>query len=139
LNNFNNEIYFKEKYICTCLKKHPNHSIFYAQTHGNYIAEFSAKPPFRMNKYKRFETNGHLVNGYSIGFDVNNYGTLLASGSTSGCAYVYNIQTNKLLFIKDAFNKLVRQPCMDAKFKNFNEDQFLAVSSWNGLIKIYEI
>ncbi len=52
-------MYFKEKFISTCLKKHPTSNLFFAQTHGNYIAEFSSRRPYKLNKFKRFE--GHEV------------------------------------------------------------------------------
>ena len=94
-----------------------------------------------MNKHKRFESHGHASNGYSIGFDINIYGTLLASASSNGSIFIYNLQTSKLFSRLDAFNKLMlKQPCMDAKFNLFqNGKSLLAVSSWEGLIKIYEI
>jgi len=37
---------------------------FFAQTNGDYIAEFSALPPYRINKCKRFE--GHKVFAYVL-------------------------------------------------------------------------
>ena len=36
----------------------------FAQTNGDYIAEFSALPPYRINKCKRFE--GHKVFAYVL-------------------------------------------------------------------------
>ena len=53
-----NQLYH-EKFICTCLKNHPIWNVFFVQTHGNYIAEFSTRRPYKMNKFKRFE--GHEV------------------------------------------------------------------------------
>ena len=137
---------FHEKFICVCLKKHPFNSLFFAQTHGNYIAEFSTRPPFKMNKYKRFESKDHFVNGYSIGFDLNASGTLIASGSIDGSVYLYNYESSKLLKKVNAFNmEIVSQPCMDAKFQptsnggGSNMKNYLAASSWNGDIKIFNI
>ena len=99
-----------------------------------------------MNKFKRYESKSHLAQGYSIGFDISTNGTLIASGSSDGCAYIYNCDSSKLVNKIDAFNKqLVAQPCMDAKFQpiNFMDStqtcQYLALSSWNGEIKIYKI
>lgn len=110
--------------------------LFFAQTHGNYIAEFSSRTPFKMNKYKRFES--HMTQGYSIGFDINQSGSLISTGSTDGCVYIYNCQTSKLIKKFDAFNKeLVKQPCTDAKFQPLRK-KYLAASSWSGLIKIFE-
>lgn len=99
-----------------------------------------------MNKYKRFETNGHTISGYSIGFDINGNGSLIASGSVDGCVYVYNCDTSKLVNKVNAFNMdIISQPCMDAKFQHVNrlnssnESILLAASCWNGLIKIFDI
>lgn len=135
---------FHEKYICTCLKKHPLNSLFLAQTHGNYIAEFSSNPPFKMNKFKRFESNGHHTAGYSIGFDLNKSGTLLASGSSSGKVFIYNFQSSKLLRILEVYNKYtITQPCTDVKFQinhfESSNEQVLAVSCWNGIVKILNV
>ncbi len=133
---------FHEKYVCTCLRKHPFHSIFFAQTHGNYICEFSSTSPFKMNKYKRFESTGHATQGCSIGFDLNPSGNLLASGSLDGFVYVYNASTSKLEFKIKAFgNELTRSPCMDVKFNTSESKQgkLIAASSSNGVIKVYQL
>jgi WD40 repeat protein len=104
-----------------------------------------------MNKNRRFESKNHITQGYSIGFDLNQTGTLLASGSLDGFVYIYNTSNGKLFDKIDAFNKqIMNQPCMDAKFQSSEclsntyssncsqERQYLAVSSINGPIKIYE-
>jgi WD40 repeat protein len=139
---------FHEKYICTCLRQHPAHSLFYALTHGNYIVEFSSRQPFKMNKYKRYQASTHRTAGYYIGFDVNSSGNLLASGSLDGSVYIYDVKTSKLLHRVEAFNrKLVDQPCMDVKFKPNQSDQatsstnnrpVIAASCFNGMIKILQ-
>ena len=96
-----------------------------------------------MNKYKRFECGDHAVNGYSIGFDINQYGTLLASGSSTGNVCIYNMQSSKLVKKLGPFSETAwKSPCMDCKFNNFktsNDKFLLAVSSWNGGIKIFQI
>jgi WD40 repeat protein len=136
---------FHEKYVCTCLRLHPANAVFYAQTHGDYICEFSARAPFKMNKYRRYEGRGHVTRGYSIGFDLNAAGNWLASGSTDGCVYVYDVVTSKLAFKLDAFSsgELIKQPVMDVRFQaidsNDRSGQMLAVSGWNGKIKIFQI
>lgn len=123
--------------MCTCLKRHPFQSSFYAQTHGDYIAEFGANRPFKMNKFKRFDK--HQVQGYAIGFDLSASGRMIASASSDGCVYLYETETSKLAQKLDAFSKeLVKQPCMDAKFEPVSSSRRLAVSCWNGLIKIVE-
>jgi len=47
----------QEKYTCTRLCVHPSEPRFLAQTQGDYIAEFSTLPPYRINKCKRFEAH----------------------------------------------------------------------------------
>lgn len=51
-------------YTCTRLCFHTTEPKFFAQTNGDYIAEFSALPPYRINKCKRFD--GHKVSQYSL-------------------------------------------------------------------------
>lgn len=126
---------YHEKYICTCLKKHPSHSLFYALSHGNYIAEFSARSPFKINKYKRYEAIGYRTEGYSIGFDISSSGTLIASGSLDGAVYIFDVKSSKLSKKMKAF--IMPDKCLDVKFSNFAN--FIACSSSNGLIKIFEL
>ena len=122
------------------MKKHPYSALFFAQTHGDYIAEFSTRSPFKMNKYKRYESSQHVTRGYSIGFDLSPSGTWLASGSLGGAALVYNQATSKLAKRCDAFNKQVtKSPCMDVKFHPNESLNMLAVASLDGQIKIYDI
>ena len=52
-------LHFQEAFTCTALQIHPNDSVFLAQCNAGYIAVFSQKPPYKLNKYKRFE--GHSV------------------------------------------------------------------------------
>jgi WD repeat-containing protein 25 len=132
--SLSNQIYF-EKYVCTCLKRHPLNNLFYAQTHGNYIAEFSTRNPYKMNKSRRFE--GHQAAGYNIGFDLNKNGNVIASGSIDGLVYFYNTHSGNLMYKVDAFKNGINQPCMDAKF-NPNNDNTVAVSSWDGKIKLFD-
>ena len=51
--------YFQEAFTCTCLKVHPYESHFVAQSNGDYIALFSTRKPYKLNKFKRYE--GHKV------------------------------------------------------------------------------
>ena len=60
-----------------------------------------------MNKNRRFESKNHITQGYSIGFDINQTGTLIASGSIDGCVYIYNTSNGKLVHKIDAFNKQI--------------------------------
>ena len=95
-----------------------------------------------MNKQKRFESPKHSSNGYAIGFDINKHGSLLATGSKDGQCLIYNVQTTKLITSLNSFSKSINSmPCMDVKFNEFNsrnERTLLAMSAWNGLIKICE-
>ncbi|GAB6022764.1 WD repeat-containing protein 25 [Chamberlinius hualienensis] len=79
---------FHERYHCTSLKVHPDGKQFLAQTNGDYIALFSTKSPYKLNKNLRYE--GHKVQGYWIGFDVSKDGKLIYSGSADGKLYIYN-------------------------------------------------
>lgn len=54
----------QERYSCVRLRVDPTRNQFVAQTNGSYVAIFSAKPPYKMNKFKRFEA--HKVNIYLI-------------------------------------------------------------------------
>ncbi|GFZ07475.1 transducin/WD40 repeat-like superfamily protein [Actinidia rufa] len=44
---------YMEAYTCPCIRSHQRDSYFVAQSNGNYIAIFSSRPPFKLNKYKR--------------------------------------------------------------------------------------
>ncbi|CAI9740565.1 repeat-containing 25-like [Octopus vulgaris] len=74
-----NQIYH-EKYICARLCQHPRENTFLAQSQGGYIALFSSKSPFKMDKSKRFEK--HKLLGYKIGFDISFDGRYVSSGSS---------------------------------------------------------
>ncbi|XP_033127484.1 WD repeat-containing protein 25-like [Anneissia japonica] len=89
-----NQLYH-EKYTCPCLKVHPKENVFLAQSNGNYIAMFSCKRPYKLNKFKRFE--GHKIEGYPIGFDYSPDGNIITSGSSDGCVYFYSYKTSKLI------------------------------------------
>lgn len=130
---------FHERYVCTSLAKHPHRSLFYAQTHGNYICQFDSRPPYKMNKTQRFES-GHVSQGYSIGIDLNRSGNLMASGSSDSSIYIYNTHTTKLVKKLDIPRPSVRrEPCMDVKFKLSHGKETLAASFYDGVITILDI
>ncbi|CAK9301499.1 unnamed protein product [Gordionus sp. m RMFG-2023] len=91
-----NQIY-KEKYSCPkLLTENTGHPAkFYAQTNGNYIAIFSVRPPYKMNKRKRFQ-GGHTVDGFSVDMDQTPNSKYLISGSSDGKIYIYNSNTTSL-------------------------------------------
>jgi WD40 repeat protein len=71
---------------------------------------------------------------------LNLNGSILASGSSNGCVFVYNFSTSKLIQKFEIFTKYFVQPCMDVKFQPINSDNknILAASSWNGMIRIFD-
>ena len=71
-----------------------------------------------------------MLRRYSIGFDLNQSGSILASGSINGSIYIYNTNTSKLITRIDAFNKQhIKQPCTDVKFQQFNASKSQSASS----------
>ncbi|XP_023684166.2 WD repeat-containing protein 25 isoform X1 [Paramormyrops kingsleyae] len=86
---------FHERYTCPSMALHPQGDEFVAQTNGNYMALFSARRPYRMNKRKRYE--GHRVEGYAVGCEFSADGTVLLSGSSSGSLHFYDQQSSRQL------------------------------------------
>ncbi|KAL3874202.1 hypothetical protein ACJMK2_037248 [Sinanodonta woodiana] len=124
-----NQIY-QERYTCTRLKLHPTEGQFMAQSNGNYIAIFSINRPYKMNKTKRFE--GHMVDGYSIGFDVSSDGSLIFSGSSDGKLYCFNSQTGKLIRTLQTDFDI----CMDVALHPLLPS-VIACCSWNGHVQVW--
>ncbi|CAM8906293.1 unnamed protein product [Rhodiola kirilowii] len=58
-----NQVYV-EAFTCPSIKSHPSDPNFIVQSNGNYIAIFSSTPPYRLDKYKRYE--GHGVAGFPV-------------------------------------------------------------------------
>ncbi|EDO35567.1 predicted protein [Nematostella vectensis] len=104
-----NQIY-QEAFTCTSLKVHPSGCQFIAQSNGNYLAIFSTKRPYKLNKYKRYE--GHKVSAYWIGCDFSPDGTLVLSASADGSVYVYNEQSSRLVTSLPGHSGV----CMDVSF-----------------------
>lgn len=120
---------FQEAYTCTALQVHPTDKTFLAQCNAGYIAVFSQKSPYKLNKYKRFE--GHQVSGYNIGLDISPDGVWVASGSSDGAVYVYNCRTSKLVNSFPSHS----QPCMDVAWSP-TIPSLLASCDWNGRISL---
>ncbi|KAG0459210.1 hypothetical protein HPP92_022338 [Vanilla planifolia] len=76
-----NQVY-TEAFTCPCIRHHPSDACFVAQSNGNYMAIFSSRPPFRMDKYKRYEHHG--VWGFPVKCNFSLDGKELASGSSDG-------------------------------------------------------
>ncbi|KAL4566844.1 hypothetical protein LXL04_030969 [Taraxacum kok-saghyz] len=126
-----NQIYV-EAYTCPSIRHHPYDPYFIAQSNGNYIAIFSSKSPFKLDKYKRFES--HSVSGFPIKCNFSTDGKKLASASSNGFIYIYNTKTCHL--IKKL--KLFEQASIDVAFHPVLSN-VIASCSWNGEISISEL
>ncbi|XP_047976035.1 WD repeat-containing protein 25 isoform X4 [Salvia hispanica] len=123
-----NQVY-AEAYTCPSIRCHPFEPYFIAQSHGNYIAIFSSRAPFKLDKYKRYE--GHGVSGFPIKCNFSLDGNLVASGSSDGCIYFYNSKTSKLLSKVKAY----KQACIDVVFHPALPN-VVASCSWKGEISV---
>lgn len=88
------QVYF-EPYTCPFLRLHPTEPVFLAQSNANYLTVFSAQKPYKMNKSKRFE--GHTLDGYNVGFDVSNDGSIVCSASANGTVIFYDYSSTRIL------------------------------------------
>lgn len=125
-----NQVYV-EAYTCPCVRRHPFESTFIAQSNGNYIAIFTSNPPFRLNKFKRYE--GHGVSGFPIKCNFSLDGKRLASGSSDGCIYLYDYQSSNI--VKKI--KTSEQACIDVAFHPVIPN-VMASCSWDGSISVFE-
>ncbi|KAL6553893.1 hypothetical protein OROMI_019566 [Orobanche minor] len=123
-----NQVY-TEAYTCPCIRCHPSEPYFIAQSNGNYVAIFSTRTPFKLDKYKRYE--GHGVSGFPIKCNFSLDGNLVASGSSDGCIYFYDSKTSKLLRKIKAYE----HACVDVVFHPSLPD-VVASCSWNGEVSI---
>ena len=125
-----NQVY-QEPYTCPSLCCHPYEHSFVAQSNANYAVIFSARRPYKLNKYKRFE--GHNVMGYRIAVDISPCGSLLCSGDANGQLYFYNYKSSKVLSAHTAYN---RSACVGCKF-NPGLSSCLATCSWDGQVTVW--
>uniref|UniRef100_A0A8C6TC16 WD repeat domain 25 n=1 Tax=Neogobius melanostomus TaxID=47308 RepID=A0A8C6TC16_9GOBI len=124
-----NQIY-QERYTCPSLALHPVEDSFVAQTNGNYMALFSCQRPYRMNKRRRYE--GHKVEGYAVQCSFSSDGTLLASGSSSGSAHVFDFSSSQMVHTLRAHS----QPCVSVSLHPVLPTA-AATCDWAGEIKVW--
>ncbi|XP_078352149.1 WD repeat-containing protein 25-like [Oculina patagonica] len=124
-----NQIY-QEAFTCTCLKVHPTESHFVAQSNGDYIALFSTRKPYKLNKFKRYE--GHKVSGYHIGCDFSPDGRIVSSGSADGKIFFYDHFTSRVIRTLDAHSA----PCMDVAYHP-TLPSCVASCGWDGKVKVW--
>ena len=120
------QLYF-EPYSCPFLRLHPIESVFLAQSNANYLTVFSSKKPYKMNKFKRFE--GHSLDGYSVGFDVSNDGSIICSANATGATVFYDYFSTKV--IKSI--PLATSSTLSVEWHP-KLPSSVAVSSWDGCI-----
>lgn len=125
-----NQVYV-EAYTCPCIRHHPFDSYFVAQSNANYIAIFSSRPPFKLDKYKRYESHG--VSGFPIKCNFSSDGDKLVSGSSDGCIYFYNSRSTNLIKKIKAYE----QPCTDVAFHPTMPNA-VASCSWSGDVSVFE-
>ncbi|KAK7312930.1 hypothetical protein VNO77_37189 [Canavalia gladiata] len=125
-----NQVYV-EAYTCPCVRCHPFDSIFVAQSNGNYVAIFTATAPYRLNKYKRYESHG--VSGFPIKCNFSLDGKRLVSGSSDGSIYLYDYQSSKVVKKIKAYD----QACIDVTFHPVIPN-VIASCSWDGSILVFE-
>jgi len=124
-----NQVY-QEPYTCPSLCAHPYEHVFVAQSNANYVVIFSARRPYKLNKFKRYE--GHKVMGYRISVDISPCGSLLCSGDANGQLYFYNYNSSKMLSVLQAYNG---SACIDCKFNHGLSS--IATCSWDGQVTIW--
>lgn len=126
-----NQVYM-EGFICPSLKYHPNEEKFVAQSHGEYIAIFSGKHPFKLNKFKRFE--GHQVSGFRIQCCFSADGLFLATGSADGKTYIYSWKTGEVVKVLDERIS----SCVSDVSWHPTLPSTVATCSWDGALRLWE-
>lgn len=122
---------YVEAYTCPCVRYHPFDPHFVAQSNGNYIAIFSSSPPYKLNKYKRYENHG--VSGFPIKCSFSLDGEKLFSGSSDGSIYFYDYKSSELVRKIKAYE----QACIDIAVHPILTN-VIASCSWNGEVSVFE-
>ncbi|XWS11138.1 hypothetical protein CRYUN_Cryun38cG0057900 [Craigia yunnanensis] len=125
-----NQVYV-EAYTCPCVRYHPFDPYFVAQSNGNYIAIFSSSPPFKLDKYKRYESHG--VSAFPVKCNFSLDGEKLVSGSSDGSIYFYNSRSSVLVKKIKAYE----HACVDVVFHPILSN-VIASCSWNGDVSVFE-
>ncbi|XP_021593245.1 WD repeat-containing protein 25 [Manihot esculenta] len=125
-----NQVYV-EAYTCPCVRCHPFDPCFVAQSNGNYIAIFSTNPPFKLDKYKRYESHG--VSGFPIKCNFSSDGEKLVSGSSDGSIYFYSYRSSDIIKKIKAYE----QACIDVAFHPIMPN-VIASCGWNGEVSVFE-
>lgn len=122
---------YVEAFTCPCVRSHPFEPFFVAQSNGNYIAIFSLSPPFKLNKYRRYESHG--VSGFPIKCVFSLDGEKLVSGSSDGSLYFYDYRSSELVRKIKAYE----QACIDVAIHPVMPN-VTASCSWNGEVSVFE-
>lgn len=122
---------YQEAYTCPSVRFHPAEHCFIAQSNADYIAVFSGRAPFKMNKVKRFQ--GHQVSGYRIQCNFSPDGESVVTGSADGYVYFYNYRSAQLIK-KYASHEGV---CSDAVYHPFLPS-VVATCGWDCTVSIFE-
>ena len=125
-----NQVY-QEPYTCPSLCVHPYEHVFVAQSNANYVVIFSARRPYKLNKFKRY--TGHTVMGYRISVDISPCGSLLYSGDANGHLCCYNYNSSKMLSKLQAY---CGSACIDCKFNRGLSS--IATCSWDGQVTVWK-
>lgn len=120
---------YSEAYTCPSIRCHPSDPKFIAQSNGNYIAIFSTKPPFGLDKYRRYE--GHSVSGFPIKCSFSLDGEKVITGSSDGYIYVYDSKSCELI----RRIKVYDGACIDVVFHPIMPN-VVASCSWSGEVSV---
>ncbi|KAJ7523738.1 hypothetical protein O6H91_18G061000 [Diphasiastrum complanatum] len=124
------EVYM-EPYTCPSVRFHPYEDCFIAQSNAGYIAAFSARPPFKLNKHKRFE--GHQVSGFRVQCSFSPDGEYVVTGSADGCLFFYSYRSSKCLKTM----KMHENVCTDVAYHPVLSS-VVASCSWDGSVCVYD-
>lgn len=120
-----------EAYTCPCVRCHPFDPVFIAQSNGDYIAIFSLNPPFKLDKYKRYESHG--VSGFPIKCNFSLDAKQIISGSSDGSIYFYDYESSLIIHKL----KASEQACIDVAIHP-TLPNVIATCSWNGNISLFQ-